>query len=95
MSVSGQLMRRLVKDEVPVRMGIGQGTFLVLRFRADVSLTIGEYAAQFLGTAVVRAHMAEKCGLKGMRVLLHPSVFDPGLTGDINGAEMGSTLDAG
>ena len=69
------LMRELLKEHIPARMGIAYGDFLVLRFRADVSLTGGEHAAQFLGSAVVRAHRAEQSGIKGMRILLHPSVF--------------------
>ena len=77
MSFAGALMRRLIHDRVPARMGIALGTFLVLRFRADVSLTGGDHAAQFLGTAVVRAHASERCGIKGMRILFHPSSFDP------------------
>ena len=35
--------------------------------------TGGDHAAHFLGTGVVRAHATETCGIKGIRVLLHPS----------------------
>lgn len=34
----------------------------------------GDHAAEFLGTAVVRAYRTEQCGIKGLRIFLHPSV---------------------
>jgi hypothetical protein len=68
------LMRSMLSSKVPVRMGIALGSFAALRFRSDVSADGGDHAAQFLGTAVVRAYQAEKCGIKGMRILLHPSI---------------------
>lgn len=69
-----KLTRSLLWQKVPVRMGIGFGSFAAVRFRSEVSVDGGDHAAQFLGTAVVRAHRAEMCGIKGMRILLHPSV---------------------
>jgi hypothetical protein len=68
------LARSMLSQKVPVRMGIAFGSFAALRFRSDVSADGGDHAAQFLGTAVVRAYQAEQCGIKGMRILLHPSV---------------------
>lgn len=68
------LARSMLSYKVPVRMGIAFGSFAALKFRSDVSADGGDHAAQFLGTAVVRAYQAEKCGIKGMRILLHPSV---------------------
>lgn len=68
------LARSMLTYKVPVRMGIAFGSFAALKFRSDVSADGGDHAAQFLGTAVVRAYKAEKCGIKGMRILLHPSV---------------------
>ena len=35
----------------------------------------GDHSAHFLGTGVVRAHAAESCGIKGLRILLHPSAL--------------------
>jgi len=64
----------MLSSRVPVRIGIASGSFAALRFRSDVSTDGGDHAAQFLGTAVVRAYRAEKCGVKGMRVLVHPSI---------------------
>ena len=68
------LAQSTLSRRVPVRMGIAFGSFATLRFRSDISLDGGEHAAQFLGTAVVRAYHAEKCGIKGIRALLHPSL---------------------
>ena len=53
--------------------GIAYGTFSAVRFRSDVTLEGGDHAAYFLGTGVARAHAAETCGIKGIRILLHPS----------------------
>jgi hypothetical protein len=68
------LSRSMLSQRVPVRMGLAFGSFLALRFRSDIGLDGGDHAAQFLGTAVVRSHQAEACGIKGIRILLHPSV---------------------
>lgn len=56
-----------------MRAGIAYGTFAAVRFRSDVTLDGSDHAAHFLGTGVVRAHAAETCGIKGIRILLHPS----------------------
>jgi hypothetical protein len=71
---AADLAHSMLSQRVPVRIGIATGSFAALRFRSDVSPDSGDHAAQFLGTAVVRAHDAEKCGIKGMRVLTHPSL---------------------
>jgi len=68
------LARSMLSQKIPIRLGIAFGSFAALRFRSEVSGDGGDHAAQFLGTAVVRAYQAEKCGIKGMRILLHPSV---------------------
>jgi hypothetical protein len=69
------LQQSLLGQKIPARMGIAYGSFAALRFRSDVSGEDGDHAAQFLGTAVVRAHAAETCGIKGFRILLHPSII--------------------
>ena len=66
--------RSMLSQKVPVRMGIAFGSFAALRFRSDVTSEGGNHASEFLGTAVVRAYQAERCGIKGLRVFLHPSV---------------------
>jgi hypothetical protein len=68
------LTQSLLSAKIPVRMGIASGSFVALKFRSDVSSSSGDHASQFLGTAVVRAHQTEKCGIKGIRILLHPSI---------------------
>lgn len=77
--VSTRLMRDFIKEKVPVRMGLGKGTFYdieyVTRTNADPVLVS---KSRFIGTAVVRAHAAEQCGGKGMRVFL-----DASLEGDL------------
>lgn len=70
------LMRDLVKKRVPTRMGIGCGSFAPLRFFSDSTRAARIHTTQFLGTAVVRAHAAEQSGIKGLRILVHPSVMD-------------------
>ena len=69
------LLQTLMPQKIPVRMGIAYGTFAAIRFRSDITPDSGDHAAQFLGTAVVRAHATETCGIKGLRILLHPSVM--------------------
>jgi len=68
------LSQSMLSQGVPIRMGLAFGSFLALRFRSDIGLDGGDHAAQFLGSAIVRSHQAEGCGIKGMRILLHPSV---------------------
>ena len=69
-----RLTHSMLSTRVPVRVGIAHGSFAAVRFRSEISPESGDHAAQFLGTAVVRACQTEKCGIKGMRVLLHPSL---------------------
>jgi hypothetical protein len=73
-NIAIDLLQTLMSQKIPVRMGIAYGTFAGVRFRSDISPDSGDHAAQFLGTAVVRAHATETCGIKGLRILLHPSV---------------------
>ena len=74
-NIAINLLHALLPQNIPVRMGIAYGTFAALRFRSDITADGGDHAAQFLGTAIVRAHAAETCGIKGLRILLHPSVM--------------------
>jgi hypothetical protein len=72
--IAVNLAHSMLSQKIPVRMGIAFGSFAAVKFRSDVSGDGGDHAAQFLGTAVVRAYQTERCGIKGMRILLHPSV---------------------
>ena len=74
-NIAINLLHALLWQKIPVRMGIAYGSFAALRFRSDITADSGDHAAQFLGTAIVRAHAAETCGIKGLRILLHPSVM--------------------
>lgn len=71
--IASYFSQTLLSQCVPVRTGIAHGTFSAVRFRSDITLEGGDHAAHFLGTGVVRAHTAETCGIKGVRILLHPS----------------------
>jgi len=53
-------------------MRIGARSFRGLRLTTDVSDEVRRHSSQFLGTGVIRAHQAESCGLKGLRIFIHP-----------------------
>jgi hypothetical protein len=72
--VSVELMRKFIAEKVPVRMGIGKGTFYPSQFSTDLIGSTIVTRSLFVGTAVVRSHYAEKCGGKGLRIFVHPSV---------------------
>ena len=71
-----QAVRRAMqhfKGDVPVRGGIGFGNFGVdgttHRWNGLSAFT----EASFFGSSIVRAHRAESCGHKGVRILVHES----------------------
>lgn len=68
------LMFELVTSEIPVRMGLARGSYRMLRFLTDSSAHVSFHMSQFLGTGVVRAHETERCGVPGLRILLHPDI---------------------
>ena len=68
-----EIMRDCVKKQVPVRMGIGRGTFYPLMLSTECNGSVLVSRSRFIGTAVVYAHAAEQCGGKGMRIFVHPS----------------------
>jgi hypothetical protein len=65
-----RLMRRFLLCGVPVRMGLGFGTYHHLLSSSESKVT----KAVFYGTGIVRSHAAESSGYKGMRVFVHPTV---------------------
>jgi hypothetical protein len=71
------VMRDMIIRRTPVRMGIAEGTFRGRRFSSDTTGFVQRYSFQFFGTGVVGAHDAERCGIKGMRILLHPDITVP------------------
>jgi len=74
-NIAVHLMQSLLPQRIPLRVGIAHGSFSAVRFRSDITADAGDHAAHFLGTAVVRSHAAETCGIKGLRILLHPSAM--------------------
>jgi hypothetical protein len=72
-ATAARLMRELIGAEVPARIGIGAGTFVVLRFQTAAESHPAVYTSQFLGTAIVNARDAVQSDVKGLRVLLHAS----------------------
>lgn len=70
------LMQRCIVEGVAVRMGLGVGAFVVGRFASEITGRRRVFASQFLGSGVVRAYWAESAGVKGIRILLHPSAAD-------------------
>ena len=72
--LSAALMREFIANAIPVRMGLGRGTFYVFRYAIEHDGTDTITKALFAGTAVVNAHSAEHCGGKGCRIFVHPSV---------------------
>lgn len=68
------LMFELVMSETPARMGLARGSYRMLRFLTDSSAHVSFHMSQFLGTGVVRAYETERCGLPGLRILLHPDL---------------------
>lgn len=71
--VAVDLMLLFNKADVPVRIGLGRGTFYGFKYSVDLSGNDMVSKALFAGTAVIFAHDAEACGAKGCRILLHPS----------------------
>lgn len=73
--IAVSLMRGFILHRIPVRMGVGKGTFYSVEL--STSTNVGNAVvskSRFMGTAVVHAHSAEKCGGKGMRIFLDSSV---------------------
>lgn len=68
------LMFELVSSDIPVRMGIACGSYRMLRFLSDLSSNAAFHVSQFLGTGVVRAYQTERCGIPGLRILLHQNL---------------------
>jgi hypothetical protein len=69
-----ELMRSFILERIPVRMGIGRGTFNPVKFSTDLTNSTIVTRSLFFGTAVVRAHAAERCNEPGLRIFMHSSV---------------------
>src|ERR1700733_3265355 len=73
-NIAIHIQTSLLRRHVPARAGIAFGSFSTIRFKSDVIGEWGDHSAHFLGTGVIRSNAAEGCGIKGLRILLHPSV---------------------
>ena len=73
---ASDLMRCFITRGVPVRMGLGKGTFYDMEYMTITTAAQSRVVSKsrFYGTAVVNAHAAESCGGKGMRIFLHQSL---------------------
>ena len=72
--VARTLMFELVTNGIPARIGIALGSYRMLRFLTDSSEHVSFHMSQFLGTGIVRAYQTERCGIPGLRILLHPDL---------------------
>ena len=70
------LMRGFLQAKVPVRMGLGFGTFSSLGTTSAIRDRSTVVRAMFAGTSIVRAVAAEACGGKGMRIFVDRSFSD-------------------
>jgi hypothetical protein len=73
---AASLMRAFITRGVPVRMGLGKGTFYDMEYETNATGRESHVVSKsrFYGTAVIHAHAAEQCGGKGMRIFLHRSL---------------------
>jgi hypothetical protein len=74
-STAWSMMRSCFAKYIPLRLGIGRGTFARLTF-SHSSHPFGTLAAHvpFLGSSIVNAHRAERSeSASGFRILVHPS----------------------
>ncbi len=72
-------VRHCLRSFVPLRIGVGFGSFVAYRFSTDTSPERTLHSSQFLGSAVVNAYRAESGGSKGIRVIGGRSI-EQGLT---------------
>jgi hypothetical protein len=69
----GFVFHQCIRADIPVRIGVGYGTWVSWHFASATWSKRFFHSAQFFGTGVVRAHAAESCKLKGLRILVHES----------------------
>ena len=75
MSFCHLLMVDSISLSVPVRMGVGHGTFVSNTFAFESTPRVKAVTTQFLGTGVVHASDAEHA-VKGLRIAVHPSCVE-------------------
>jgi len=67
------LMQNFLRVKIPVRMGLGFGTFRAMGTTTELRERSTVVRAMFGGTSIVRAVAAETCGGKGMSIFVHSS----------------------
>jgi len=67
------LMSWLYQSGVPVRGGIGYGNFGFDKALHNATRHFTSTESSFFGSSIVRAHLAEQCGHKGLRMFVHDS----------------------
>jgi hypothetical protein len=71
------MMRDLVENAVPARIGIANGSFMFLRSMTDTSSQVSFHMSQFVGSGIVRAYAAaERSKIPGLRIFLHQSLSE-------------------
>jgi hypothetical protein len=73
-------------EYIPFRGGIGKGNFHFEQTSHTSKSNLNFNESSFFGTSIVRAHRAESCGLKGIRVFVHQSAA-PDLVQAFDGLE--------
>jgi hypothetical protein len=68
-----RFMRVCLFRKLPIRIGIGYGSFVSQRFSYESTYGLEIISAQFLGTGVVFAHRAERVEERGLRIFVHRS----------------------
>lgn len=78
--LAADLMRECLLEHVPVRMGIGVGSFNAIRSTTDEFDGVVVTRAMFTGTAITRAaRIADTPNHKGMRIFIHPKTSSAAL----------------
>jgi hypothetical protein len=79
---TGAMVRSMILQGVPVRAGLGAGTFATFEIATRRGGTDDLLVrCPFTGSSIVRAYRAESSGIRGLRGLIHPS-FAMSLVGD-------------
>ena len=70
---AARLMQTFIQRGIPVRIGIGLGSFetVVVRQQVEEQLRRLIASSRFLGTAVMNAYIAEQGSPRGLRIFLH------------------------
>ncbi|HLG56848.1 MAG TPA: hypothetical protein VI485_16035 [Vicinamibacterales bacterium] len=75
-----KFMRTCMFRKLPLRVGIGYGSFVTQRFSYESTYGLEVISAQFLGTGVVNAHRAERSDTMGLRIFVHRSAVEAATT---------------